>query len=97
MMYKFKTTNLREGNLDVPKITQTFTNFNDAQKFLKSFSKVEAKNRNCFYEREYTNQYFPLILFGKNKCTFVGRKNKGAPTYSDEIPIWKVEIVKNES
>jgi hypothetical protein len=35
-------------------------------------------------------------LFRGDKCTFIGRKNKGAPTYSDEIPVWSVEIVGGE-
>jgi hypothetical protein len=37
-MYQFKTTNLCEGNFDVPKITQTFDNYRDAQKFLKALT-----------------------------------------------------------
>lgn len=96
MMYHFETTNLREGNSDVPKITQTFDNYSDAQKFLKSFSKMEAKNRNTFYERDYTytGQYFPLILFRGDKCSFIGRKNNDAPTHSDEIPVWSIQIVE---
>lgn len=98
-MYKFKTTNLRDGNFDAPKITQIFDNYHHALTFLDSFCSTESKNRKCYYEKNFTNQYFPVISFRQEdgKCTFYGRKNEGAPSYNDSIPLWSIEISKNEN